>query len=85
MTGRTGAVCVMGKLPFAAGIFWKTFAVVVVAVVVAWWLIVKLTGYEITAADYGGTTISTILLTYLVHLWLLPSEHLHHDDEPRDE
>ena len=75
----------MGKLPFAAGIFWKTFAVVVVLVVVAWWLIVKISGYEITAADYGGTTISTILLTYLIHLWLLPSEHLHHDDEPRDE
>lgn len=75
----------MGKLPFAAGIFWKTFVAVVVAVVVAWWLIVRLTGYEITAADYGGTTISTILFTYLIHLWLLPSEHLQHDDKPGDE
>ncbi len=75
----------MDKLPFAAGIFWRTFAIVVVLVVVGWWLIAKLTGYEITAADYGGTTISTILLVYLIHLWLLPSEHLHHDDESPEE
>ena len=71
----------MGKLPFAGGIFWKTLAVVVLLVVIGWWLVVKFTGYVMTAADYGGTTISTVLLTYLIHLWLLPSEILHHDDE----
>jgi len=62
----------LGKLPFVAGLFWKTLVVVVVLVVVTWFLIVRLTGYQITAADYGGTTISTVLFAYLVHLWLMP-------------
>ena len=62
----------MGKLPFIAGLFWKTLAVVVILVVVTWSLIVRLSGYQITAADYGGTTISTVLFSYLVHLWLMP-------------
>ena len=62
----------MGKLPFVAGLFWKTLAIVVVLVVLTWFLIVRFGGYTITAADYGGTTISTVLLAYLVHLWLMP-------------
>ena len=62
----------MGKLPFIAGLFWKTLAVVVILVVVTWSLIVRLSGYQITAADYGGTTISTVLFSYLIHLWLMP-------------
>lgn len=62
----------MGKLPFAAGLFWKTLAIVVVLVVLTWYLIVRFSDYTITAADYGGTTISTVLLAYLVHLWLMP-------------
>ena len=62
----------MGKLPFVAGLFFKTLAVVVVLVILTWYLIVRFGGYEMTAADYGGTTISTILFAYLVHLWLLP-------------
>lgn len=75
----------MSKLPFAAGLFWKTFAITVAVVVFTWWLVIRLTGYEITPADYGGTTISTILFSYLVHLWLLPSEQLHSDDESSEE
>lgn len=75
----------MGKIPFAAGLFWKTFVVVVVLVVVTWWLVVKFSGYKITPADYGGTTISTILFTYLVHLWMLPSEQLNRDEDGSDE
>jgi len=71
----------MSKLPFAAGLFWKTFAVVVALVVLAWWLVAKFSDYEMTPADYGGTTISTVLFTYLIHLWMLPSEQLHHDEE----
>jgi len=62
----------VSKLPFIAGLFWKTLAIVVVLVVVTWFLIVKLSGYEMIAADYGGTIISTVLLAYLVHLWLMP-------------
>ncbi|MGB2986128.1 MAG: hypothetical protein WBE26_09625 [Phycisphaerae bacterium] len=61
------------KLPFAGGVFCKVLVVVAILVVVAWWLITWLTDYEITAADYGGSTISTVLLAYLVHLWLLPT------------
>ena len=62
----------MGKLPFVAGLFWKTLAIVVVLVVLTWFIIVRFGGYTMTAADYGGTTISTVLFAYLVHLWLMP-------------
>jgi len=75
----------MRKLPFAGGLFWKTLGVVLAVVILAWWLVVRLTGYEITPADYGGTTISTILFSYLIHLWLLPSESLHGADENTEE
>lgn len=74
----------MGKLPFSAGIFWKTLAVVIVLVVVAWWLVLRFSDYEMIPADYGGTTISTIILAYLIHLWLLPAEELH-GEEAEDE
>jgi hypothetical protein len=71
----------MGKLPFVAGLFWKTLAVVVVLVVLTWFLIVRFGGYAMTAADYGGTTISTVLFSYLFHLWLMPGgpEHGPHE------
>lgn len=62
----------MGKLPFAAGLFFKTLVVVIILVVLTWFVIVRFFGYAMTAADYGGTTISTILFAYLVHLWMLP-------------
>jgi hypothetical protein len=71
----------MGKLPFAAGLFWKTFFVVAALVVLTWWLVVRFSTYEMTPADYGGTTISTILFTYLIHLWMLPGEQLNPGDE----
>ncbi len=62
----------MGKLPFAFGLFFRTLIVVVILVVIAWFVVVRFGGYEMTAADYGGTIISTILFAYLVHLWLMP-------------
>ncbi len=78
----------MSKLPFVARIFWMTLAVVIVLAITAWWVVVRFTGYEMTSADYGGSTISVIILAYLVHLWLLPAEELQGgdppDDEPRD-
>ena len=70
----------MGKLPFVAGLFFKTLAIVVVLVVLTWFLIVRFSEYTMTAADYGGTTISTVLLAYLVHLWLMPGGP--HQDPP---
>lgn len=74
----------MSKLPFAAGLFWKTLAIVVALVVLVWWLVVRFSEYEMTPADYGGTTISTILFTYLIHLWMLPSEELHRSDDEQE-
>ena len=62
----------MGKLPFVAGLFFKTLAVVVVLVVLTWFLVVRFGGYTMTAADYGGTSISTVLFAYLIHLWAMP-------------
>ena len=62
----------IGKLPFVWRIFWKVLAVVVVLVVVAWVLVTRLGDYKMTAADYGGSAICTLLFAYLVHLWLLP-------------
>ncbi len=64
------------KLPFVGRIFWKVLAVVVVSVIVAWALVVWIIDYKITEADYGGSTICTVLLAYLIHLWLLPHEDL---------
>ena len=60
------------KLPFVGRIFWKVLVVVAVLVVVGWFLIIRLTSYEITSADYGGSTVSGLILAYLIHLWLLP-------------
>ena len=62
------------KLPFVWRIFWKVLVTVVVLVLVAWFLVTRLSDYKMTAADYGGSTICTVLLAYLVHLWLLPPE-----------
>jgi membrane protein YdbS with pleckstrin-like domain len=67
----------MRKLPLDFGIFWKTFAVVVVLVIAAWWVAIRFGFYDaMTPADYVGTTISTILFSYLVHLWILPADVL---------
>ena len=68
------------KLPFVGRIFWKVLAVVVVLVIATWALVVWIIDYKITPADYGGSTICTVLLAYLVHLWLLP-----HEDHSRSE
>ncbi len=62
------------KLPFVGRIFWKVLAVVTAVLLASWYLIPKLTGYEIEPQDYGGSTICTPILSYLVHLWLLPQD-----------
>ena len=63
-----------GKLPFAGRVFWKVLVVVAVLIVIAWAVIVRVTEYKMTSADYGGSTISGIIFAYLVHLWLLPEK-----------
>ena len=67
------------KLPFVIRIFWKVLATVAILVAIAWAVIVTVTDYEITGADYGFSALSTIIFAYLVHLWLLPEE-----DSPPD-
>jgi len=75
----------MSKLPFIPGLFFKTLAIVAVLVVLTWWLVLNVfypdynEGKGMSPADYGGTTISSILFAYLVHLWLMPI-----DDYPED-
>ena len=79
----------MRKLPLDLGLFFKTLVVVVVLVVAAWWVAIRFGFYDaMTPADYVGTTISTILFSYLVHLWILPAdvlrgEHGHPEEEPK--
>ena len=77
----------MRKLPLDFGIFWKTILVVTILVVATWWLVIRFGYYEaMTPADYVGTAISTILFSYLVHLWILPADILRGGhDEPGEE
>jgi hypothetical protein len=76
----------MSKLPLDFGIFWKTLLVIAVLVVVGWWAVIKFGFYDaMTPADYVGTTISTILLSYLVHLWILPADVLRGDQPESDD
>ncbi len=70
------------KLPFKKGLFWTTLVIVFVLIVVAWKLILRYTDYEMIGADYGGSLISGVLFSYLVHLWMLPGEY---DDEDAEE
>lgn len=69
----------MRKLPFVRRIFWKTLTAVVVCVVVGWGLYISLSGYKLEPQDYVGTVICTVLLSYLIHLWIMPAEDLHDD------
>lgn len=69
------------KLPFVSRIFWKVFVVIVVLLVASWFLIPRVIDYEITSADYGGSSITAVILSYLVHLWLLPGPDSQLDDQ----
>ena len=73
------------RLPFVGRIFWKVLAVVVVLVVLAWWLYIRLSEYELGPQDYVGTIICTVLFAYLVHLWLLPTESPPEEESELDE
>jgi len=76
----------MSKLPFIPSLFFKTLVVVVVLVIGTWALVLTMGWYEkMTPADYGGTTISTVLLAYLVHLWLMPIDDLPEDSDDEAE
>lgn len=75
----------MSKLPFDRAIFWKVFLIVMALVVLTFCLLFKFTTYQLTNADRFGSLISATILSYLVHLWLLPPEYDdedYEDDEP---
>ena len=71
----------MMKLPFAGRIFWTVLLIVYVLVVVAWALIVRFSDYQMKPADYGGSFLSATILAYLVHLWILPGDYSHYDED----
>jgi len=64
----------VGRLPFVGRIFWKVLVVVAVGIVGAFVGFTYFTDYTRTTTDIVGSTISGILFSYLVHLWLLPGE-----------
>ena len=70
-----------GKLPFAGRVFWKVLAVVFILVVLAFAYFLGYTDYELATRDIVGSLISLVILSYLVHLWLLPGEHAQPQDE----
>ena len=70
----------MSKLPFNRAIFWKVFIIVMVLVVGTFTILFFFTSYRLTNADKYGSLISALILSYLVHLWLLPPEYLPEED-----
>ncbi len=72
----------MSRLPFDRGIFWKVFLAVMGLLVLTFYLLFKFSTYQLTNADRFGSLISATILSYLLHLWLLPSEY---DDEEYDD
>ena len=78
----------MSKLPFNRAIFWKIFITVMVLVVLTFVILFWFTKYQLTTADTYGSLISAVILSYLIHLWLLPPEYLpeeEYDDEPGED
>ncbi len=74
----------MSKLPFVASIFWKVLVSVAVLIVLTFVVFVKFTDYKRTGTDTGGAAITGLIFSYLVHLWMLPAEELHPDEEYDD-
>jgi hypothetical protein len=71
----------MAKLPFVGRVFFKVFAGVLVLLAAYLVLTRWMTG-ELPVRDIVGSSISAILLAYLVHLWLIPGEEP--PDDTRD-
>lgn len=76
---------IMKKLPFIPGMFFKVLFVVVLLVTTAWSLVLWLSDYEVIPADYVGTVITSVLFSYLIHLWIIPTDHVMFDDESETE
>ncbi len=76
-----------GKLPFVGRIFWKILPAVFILAFVVFFVAIKFFDYELTNADIGGSIISGILASYLLHLWTLPAEYfpVYDDEDYEDE
>lgn len=79
------------KLPFVGRIFWKILPAVFALAFLVFFVAIRFFEYELTNADVGGSIISGVLLSYLLHLWTLPAEEFpdiaglgHPDDEDQD-
>ncbi|MEK6674432.1 MAG: hypothetical protein AABZ47_02120 [Planctomycetota bacterium] len=66
----------MSKLPFAPKAFFIVFAIVTTLLLTGFLVAQRLTG-ELALRDIIGASLSALIFTYLVHLWLLPA-----DDSP---
>ena len=75
----------MAKLPYDRGVFWKVFITVMVLLVLTFVILFHFTSYELTSADTYGSLISAAILSYLLHLWLLPAENLYGEDREDEE
>jgi hypothetical protein len=64
-----------GKLPFVGRIFWKTLVVVFVLGAIAFAILVGTEIWELDRTNVVGATICLLILSYLIHLWLLPGEY----------
>lgn len=68
----------MSKLPFSPKIFFKVLAIIVVLLLTAFAIIHWIMG-SMTTRDIVGSSISSVIFAYLVHLWLLPAGDHPHD------
>jgi len=64
------------RLPFVGRVFWWTLPATYLAAALVWGGVLVLTEYKTMPADYGGTIISSAILAYLIHLWLIPVDEL---------
>ena len=71
-----------GKIPFVGRIFWKTLIVIFVLGAIAFAILVWTDVWELDRTNVVGAVISLLILSYLVHLWLLPGEY--HAPEQRE-
>jgi len=73
-----------GKLPFVGRLFWTILPIVFVVAFLTFFIAIRFFDYKLTNADIGGSIISGLILSYLIHLWLLPAEHLPDDESSFD-
>ena len=57
-------------------VFWWTLPSTYLAAGLIWGSVLLFTDYKMMPADYGGTIISSAILAYLIHLWVIPLEDI---------